>query len=166
MPRELQERFRTGIWFSSISFCGCLMFSFFLFDRSDLEVMNVCVIMHNMIIESERRDPVNDNHMYDYQGPLVDVDYQLLISMPTARWSSRVFVGAQRKRRLSLDLVEIHCIWIVWIILCPFLIIVELIYVWKTMQHTNGWIWHEKELLGAPLARGAPNTWKICRGPQ
>jgi hypothetical protein len=41
------------------------------------ETMNACVIMHNMIIESEREHPVYDPEPYHRQGPLANVDHQV-----------------------------------------------------------------------------------------
>jgi hypothetical protein len=44
------------------------------------EIMNACVVMHNMIIEREWEHPVYDLEPYHRQGPLVTLDQQV----PTA----------------------------------------------------------------------------------
>jgi hypothetical protein len=41
------------------------------------EVMNVCVILHNLIIESERDEPMHDNQPFDYQEPFAEVEHVL-----------------------------------------------------------------------------------------
>jgi hypothetical protein len=41
------------------------------------EIMNAYVIMHNMIIESNREHPVLDTKTYHQQGPLATVDHQV-----------------------------------------------------------------------------------------
>ena len=41
------------------------------------EVMTACVILHNMIIESERDNPVYDVEPHEWQGPLANVDHQV-----------------------------------------------------------------------------------------
>jgi hypothetical protein len=39
------------------------------------EVMNACVIMHNMIIESEHDETMHDDQPFDYQGPIGEVEH-------------------------------------------------------------------------------------------
>ena len=41
------------------------------------EVMTACVILHNMIIESERTNPMFDMEPYERQRPLANVDHQV-----------------------------------------------------------------------------------------
>jgi hypothetical protein len=56
------------------------------------ETMNAHVIMHNMIIESEREHPVYDPEPYHRQGSLVNVDHQV----PAAY---AAFLGMRQKIR-------------------------------------------------------------------
>ena len=44
------------------------------------EVINCCVVLHNMIIEDERKDPVSlleEDEPYYRQGPLAKPDHQV-----------------------------------------------------------------------------------------
>jgi hypothetical protein len=47
------------------------------------EIMNVCVIMYNKIIESERANPVHDDLPYDWEGPLAQVDHDVPAELET-----------------------------------------------------------------------------------
>ena len=47
------------------------------------EIMTCCVILHNMIIESEHEEQMFDTEPYYRQGPLTQVDHQL-----PATWSA------------------------------------------------------------------------------
>src|SRR3954465_14304384 len=46
------------------------------------EIMTCCVILHNMIIESELEEPVFDTGPYYRQGPLAEVDHQQGANIP------------------------------------------------------------------------------------
>jgi hypothetical protein len=40
--------------------------------------MKCCVIMHNMIIESECEEPVENDQPFDHMGPLAELDEVLI----------------------------------------------------------------------------------------
>jgi hypothetical protein len=50
-----------------------------------LEVMNACVIMHNMVIESELDTPADDDHPFDFQGYFAEIEQE----QPSLLLSSR-----------------------------------------------------------------------------
>ena len=70
------------------------------------EIMTCCVILHNMIIESEQEDPVFDTEPYYWQGPLAEVDHQL-----PATWTANLNMCQEIQdpwvhQQLQQDLVE------------------------------------------------------------
>ena len=70
------------------------------------EIMTCCVILHNMIIESEQEDPVFDTEPYYRQGPLAEVHHQLPATW-TAYLSMRQEIrDPQVHHQLQQDLIE------------------------------------------------------------
>jgi hypothetical protein len=45
------------------------------FESQMWDVMNSCVIMHNIIIKSERDEPVHDDQPFYYQGPFAKAEH-------------------------------------------------------------------------------------------
>jgi hypothetical protein len=70
------------------------------------ETMNACVIMHNMIIESEREHPVYDPEPYHRQGPLANVDHQVPAAFAAFLAMRQEIRDANNHSQLQDDLVE------------------------------------------------------------
>ena len=62
----LQSRFAI-VWYPALTWSQDQMW----------EVMHACVIMHNMIIESDRKTQARHVGPYECEGPLADVDHQV-----------------------------------------------------------------------------------------
>ena len=102
----LQEGCRAGIWCAPISIC-CCRYPAQTWSKDQMwEIMTCCVILHNMIIESEQEDPVFDTEPYYRQGPLAEVDHQLPATW-TAYLSMRQEIrDPQVHHQLQKDLIE------------------------------------------------------------
>jgi hypothetical protein len=71
------------------------------------EVMTACVILHNMIIESERENPVAaDPQPYYRQGPLADVDHQIPAQFYAYLQTRQEIRDAASHEQLQADLIE------------------------------------------------------------
>lgn len=70
------------------------------------EVMNSCVIIYNMIIQTEHAAPIIDDESYHRQGPLAAVDHQVLEEYAAFLAMRQEIQYADTNRQLQDDLVE------------------------------------------------------------
>jgi hypothetical protein len=70
------------------------------------ETMNACVIMHNMIIESEPEHPVYNPEPYHRQGPLANVDHQVPAAFAAFLAMRQEIRDTNTHSQLQDDLVE------------------------------------------------------------
>ena len=85
----------------------CILYSDYFADNptQDEAVMKCCVILHNMIIESERNDPVHDGEYYR-QGSLAQVDHDVPASWANYLTMRQEIRDSNVHLQLQRDLVE------------------------------------------------------------
>ena len=103
----LQEGCRAGIWCASSTICHCPVPCSKLSHDQMWEVMQACVIMHNMIIEDDRKNHVR-SHVgpYEYQGPLAEVDHELPADFADFLAMHAEIRDSNVHEQLQADLVE------------------------------------------------------------
>ena len=102
----LQEGCRAGIWCAPISICCCPVPAQTWSKDQMWDIMTCCVILHNMIIESEQEEPVFDTEPYYRQGPLAQVDHQLPATWTAYLNMRQEIRDPQVHYQLQQDLVE------------------------------------------------------------
>ena len=110
VPGGLQEGCRAGICWAATSICYCPVSRYDLVERSDVGGDEFCcVILHNMIIESEREEPVDESEReepYFKQGPLAAVDHQVPASWVAFLTLRQEIRDPHIHQQLQKDLLE------------------------------------------------------------
>jgi hypothetical protein len=70
------------------------------------ETLNACVIIHNMIIESEREHPMFDTKLYHRQGPLATLHQQVPAAFAVFLAMRQEIRDANIHSQLQDDVVE------------------------------------------------------------
>jgi hypothetical protein len=69
------------------------------------EVVNACIITNNMLIESERANPMHDDLPYDLEGPLVKFDHEVPVEFENFLQNHRQIRNQDTHKQLQDDLV-------------------------------------------------------------
>jgi hypothetical protein len=87
------------------------------------------VIMHNIVVESEREEPVEDDQPYDHKGPLAELD-QVLVKFSAFLAMHQEIHNRDEHNHLQEDLVE-H-LWTQEMLIAFIYFLFELLYEYYT----------------------------------